>query len=480
MLLSVISLLAASGAVNALDRRASAQSWASTADGSHKLSSYDAPVLGAGNPGISDWKFSIKESSKKQLIKGFGAAVTDGTVVAFNKLPANTRTQLLKDLTTSSGINFNLMRHTIASSDLSDDPAYSFADNGNQADPSLQSFNLGDRGIAMASMLAEMKNNQGNMTILGSPWSPPGWMKLNRKIIGTTNQNNLDHQYEDAYAQYFVKYINEFEKRGAHIDAITLQNEPLNSKALMPTMYIFADESGRLVRDNVGPALKNAGLNTQIWAFDHNTQDYDYPQTVLKTAGQYTNTAAWHCYSGNDPNNWAPLTRFHNEFPTADQYMTECWTAKGITDWQHTSNFNMLPLQNWANGIIAWALGSYTNGGPALSGSDNCHQCTGLVTVNPDSKTYTKEVDYYMMGQYSKFMPKGARVVDGTGSYIFDDGSGMLSVATVNPDNTRTVVIQNRYDHDMFVQVSTEREGSSWNARVPGSSTTTWVLPAKG
>ncbi|OAQ66228.1 glycoside hydrolase family 30 [Pochonia chlamydosporia 170] len=473
------TILASTGASAAtLDRRAGASSWTSTANGQYKLSQFDAPVLGGSNPGIQDWDFKIFEKSKqKQTVKGFGACVTDSTVTAFNRVPSSARAQLFRDLMTSDGINLNLMRHTIASSDLSGDPAYSYDDNNNQDDPNLNGFNLGDRGNAMASMLAEMRRLQGGMTLLGSPWSAPGWMKLNKKIMGTTDKNNLDPAHRQHYANYFVKYLQAYEKAGAHVDAVTLQNEPFNSRAQMPTMYVFPDESGQIIRDNLGPAIRNAGLNTKIWAWDHNTDVYSYPQTVFHTAPQFVNTAAWHCYAGNDPNGWTPLTKFHNEFPNSEQYMTECWTATGTTDWKHSSNFALMPLQNWANGIIAWALGTYTGGGPSISGSDACHQCTGLVTVDPNSGSYTKTIDYYMMGQFSKFMTKGGKVVDTSGSYLFNDNEGLEMVASVNPDGTRTVVIQNRYNHDIFVKVKAEAEGQPWGAKVPGTSVTTWVLP---
>ncbi|KAK1237301.1 hypothetical protein MKX08_002926 [Trichoderma sp. CBMAI-0020] len=473
LFLSVLTTIAAVGGVNA------ASSFASSADGRYQLSAAQAPVLNAANPGIDNWKFTIKEKTgKKQTVKGFGAAVTDSTVLAFNKLSATARSQLLNDLMTPSGINFSLMRHTIASSDLSSDPAYTFDDGNGSVDTNLVNFNLGDRGNALASMLATMRKLQPNLTILGTPWSPPGWMKQNSKLIGGgTGNNKLNHAYENAYAQYFVKYLQTFEKAGAHIDAITIQNEPLNNKDDMPTMLVQQDESGALIRDKVGPALRAAGLSTQVWAWDHNQDVYSYPQTVMNMAGQYVQAAAWHCYAGNNPSNWTPLTQFHNEFPGKEQYMTECWTAVGTTDWVHSSSFNMFPLQNWANGVIAWTLGSYTGGGPALSGGGNCHQCTGLVTVSPDGSSYKKEIDYYMMGQFSKFIPRGAVVVDGTGSYLYSDNTGMEAVGTLNPDGTRTVVIQNRFNKEIWVQVGTESEGQTWNARVPALSVTSWILP---
>lgn len=255
-------------------RITSPQAYASSSDGSLKLSPYNAPVPGSGSPnGASTWKLSIDDtaSGHKQTIDGFGAAVTDATVAVFNQLPSAKLTELLNQLMTPAGANFAMMRHTIASSDLSADPSYSYDDNGGRVDTSLSSFNLGDRGTAMARLLARMKQLQPSLTIIGSPWSPPGWMKLNGVLQGTTNNNNLNHAYASQFAQYFVKYIKAYAGLGAPIDTITIQNEPLNSKAGFPTMYVFSDESGNLIQQNIGPALRSAGLNTGVWAYDHNT-----------------------------------------------------------------------------------------------------------------------------------------------------------------------------------------------------------------
>jgi glucan endo-1,6-beta-glucosidase len=266
---------------NLNSRQAGASAFASNSAGNLRLSSIPAPVPGLGNPGPSTWKLSIDDtpSGFKQTITGFGAAVTDATVASFNTLSSAMLSSLFTELMTSGGANFAFMRHTIGASDLSGDPAYTYDDNGNNADPDFSSFNLGDRGTAMAQMLAKMKSLQPALTILGSPWSAPGWMKLNHAIDGNTANNNLNDgyltnngaQYSSAFAQYFVKYIQAYESHGAHIDAITVQNEPLNSQAGYPTMYMFDYEQARLVQDYIGPALAKASLNTKVWAYDHNT-----------------------------------------------------------------------------------------------------------------------------------------------------------------------------------------------------------------
>lgn len=161
------------------------------------------------------------------------------------------------------------MRHTIASSDLSD-VVYTY-DNVTYADPNLYRFSLLDQGNAMAALLGKMKRVNPAMKLLGSLWSPPGWMKLNGVVLGATYNNNLNHAYSSSYAQYFVDYIRSFAGYGATVDAITIQNEPLNSQAGYPTMYVYADESASLIQNFVGPALRNAGFQTEVWAYDHNT-----------------------------------------------------------------------------------------------------------------------------------------------------------------------------------------------------------------
>ncbi len=272
MLSLALALLAAPTVMGAALK--APQAFASNSAGTYKLSSVAAPVRGSGSPGAnSTWKLSVNDqaSGHKQTIVGFGASVTDATVSVFNALPADKLSSLLNELMTDAGANFKLMRHTIASSDLSADPAYSYDDNGGAVDTSLSSFNLGGRGTAMARLLARMKALQPDLTVLGSAWSPPGWMKLNGVLLGTTVNNNLNHAYASQYAQYFVKYLKAYQALGITVDAITIQNEPLNSQAGMPTVYIFADESGDLIQQNVGPALRSAGLNTAIWAYDHNT-----------------------------------------------------------------------------------------------------------------------------------------------------------------------------------------------------------------
>lgn len=152
--------------------------------------------------------------------------------------------------------------------------------------------------------------------------------------------------------------------------------------------------------------------------------------------------------------------------------MTECYTTPD-TKWSWAADFTMGPLQNWASGAIAWTLGTDSSFGPHLS-TGGCNNCRGLVSTNNGG--YTLNVDYYIMAQFSKFMPQGATVLSGTGSYSYNDGTGIQSVASKNPDGSRTVVIWNAFGNDVYVSASF-KAGQKWSGNVPANSVTTWVLP---
>ncbi|KAI5860923.1 glycoside hydrolase family 30 protein [Durotheca rogersii] len=484
MLLSVLALaghaLSASSSQSIDSRQTSAQAFASTSDLSHKLSAVDAPVRGPGNPGgASTWNLRIDDTDagRKQTIDGFGGTVTDATVTVINSLPSDKRSQLLRELLTPDGANFGLLRHTISSSDLSGPPAYTYDDSNGNADPNLDNFSLGDRGTAMAQLLAEMKKIRPDLTLLGSSWSAPGWMKLNRVLTGNADNNWLDPQYYSQYAQYFVKYLQAYADHGVTVDAITIQNEPLNNQGGgHVTMFQSAEDAAAITRDHVGPSLRAAGLNTQIWAYDHNTDRPDYAQKVVDAAREYVQAAAWHCYI--DPIDWTVISDFRDANPGTAQYMTECWTSPQ-TPWYQASKNTVGPLQNWAAGSMMWTLGTWTEAadgtfGPYIPGG--CAKCRGLFVVDRDAGTYALTVDYYTLAQFSRFVAKGAAVLAGSGSYSYDGYAGVQAVAARNPDGSRALVVENTFPNDVYLTLDTA-SGEQWSGNLLANSVTTWILP---
>lgn len=252
-----------------------ASSYMTSSDGAYNLTSYVAPVLGTAKSG--NWSLTVDDTNNghKQRIVGFGAAVTDATITVFSALPESQRKALYNELFTTNGpqsVGMSLMRHTVGASDLSAyEYSYDQTPNNIPPDPTVSNFSLEDPGNAMVNMIAEFKHVNPGLRLLGSVWSPPGWMKNNHVQDGNGTDNTFNMKWAGAYATYFVKYIKAFQKKGVQVDAITIQNEPLNSNPGYPTMYLPANESTSIIQNHVGPSLKKAGLHTEVWAYDHNT-----------------------------------------------------------------------------------------------------------------------------------------------------------------------------------------------------------------
>lgn len=99
------------------------------------------------------------------------------------------------------------------------------------------------------------------------------------------------------------------------------------------------------------------------------------------------------------------------------------------------------------------------------------------MTINSDG-SYTFNMAYYLLAQFSKFIPRDAIILRGTGSSASSNQPSIQSVATINPDGTRTVVVINTLTHDVYTSASLTGSGVKWSGNVPASSVVTWVLPA--
>lgn len=299
-----------------------------------------------------------------------------------------------------------------------------------------------------------------------------------QQLTGNADGNWLDSQYYSNYADYFVQYLQAYADLGVAVDAITIQNEPLNNQGGgHVTMAQSAEEAGRVTQEFVGPALRAAGGldNVEIWAYDHNTDEPSYPQTVVDAAGEYVQAAAWHCYQTDV--DWSVISAFKEANSDKKNHMTECWTSHS-TPWYQSSRNTVGPLQNWVEASGMWTLGTWTRSGdtygPYIPGG--CGTCRGLFVVDEAAGTYEYTVDYYVLAQFSKFIPKGATILSGTGSYSYEGYTGIQSVASLNPDGTRTVVIENTFGNDVQITLETS-SGETWNGNVFANSVVTWILP---
>lgn len=181
----------------------------------------------------------VNDKQTYQSVDGFGFALTGGSAQHIVKMSPAARATLLKELFAVDGNNIgtSYLRVSIGASDLSDH-VFSYDDlPQGQTDMDLSHFDLGPDRNDVIPVLKEILAINPNIKILGSPWSPPLWMKTNHDSPG----GSLKPECYDVYAKYFVRYITEMKKEGIRIDAITIQNEPLHP-GNNPSMLMLAPD----------------------------------------------------------------------------------------------------------------------------------------------------------------------------------------------------------------------------------------------
>ncbi|KAK3056415.1 hypothetical protein LTR09_002922 [Extremus antarcticus] len=426
----------------------------------------------------------------QQEMLGFGHAWTGSTVSVLDSLDDDVFVQVMRDLFGQEGNNMNFMRHTIGSSDL-DGNQYSYDDNGpsfNQGEPDLElaNFDLGPHGRAMAKMIARMGDVKGDVFLFGSPWSYPGWMKHNNLFIAPNlnegsysniMNNSFNTKYIPQAIQYFTKYVDAFRDHGVTVNGLTLMNEPLNAQGGYPCMFLDAADEAAILAQGLGEEMHNRGV--KVMAYDHNTDQPMYPLRVAQGAPEYTDMAAWHCYQGSVAN-YSVIQDFHYAYPDKLQFMTECSNylpEAGSDNWSVAQNF-IPPVRYGASGATMWVMATDPDFGPH-SPYGGCAGCLGSIIVN-SSTTYTKTNDYFMVGQFSRFIRRGAvnyKVLEGVEGTTYDPNWFDL-IAVKNPDMGWAVVFMNNLGSDQDVVLSFTAGGFEWEGTIPNATVVTWLLPS--
>src|SRR5262249_23703749 len=139
-----------------------------------------------------------------------------------------------------------------------------------------------------------------------------------------TNTGDLiDPTAYPAYAQYFVKFVQQYQAAGIPIFAVTTINEPLIQPVAYPSMSMQWWQQSNFVRYHLGPAFQQAGISARILLFDHNWDNASYPKQILDDNSDvrgYTGGIAFHCYGGQP----ADMDAVHDAYPDQDIYLTEC------------------------------------------------------------------------------------------------------------------------------------------------------------
>jgi glucosylceramidase len=392
----------------------------------------------------------VDDSQTFQPIEGFGFSLTGGSAYLLAGMAKAERADLLRELfgLTGESVGLSCLRLTIGASDLGrKDFSYWGLRRGTK-NPDIARFNLsaGDREVV--PVLQEILQINPTMKFIASPWSAPPWMKSNGSYVA----GRLKPDCYEAYARYFVKYIETMRRHGIHVSAVTPQNEPQNPKN-EPSMMMSASEQADFIRGYLGPALRGVAPDTEILCWDHNCDGADYPLAVLGDAGArpYVAGVAWHLYNGSPE----AMSQVRAQYPDKKVYFTEQWVSAkdnfmGALRW-HTKNVIIGALRNWCRTALEWNLASdpryalHTRlgavgalGGVTIGATIKPHhgaaRAPGGLTI---AATIKRNPGYYLMAHSAKFIRPGAVRVHSS------EVDRLPNVTCLTPESRMVMVVLN-------------------------------------
>ena len=410
--------------------------WITTGDQRRLLEKETVAFTTAPNSYLT---IDINPEQTFQTVEGFGYTLTGGSAMLLNQLSAAKRTEVLQELfgNGDNAIRVSYLRISIGASDL--DPAvFSYNDlPPGQTDPTLQQFSIAKDRENLIPVLKEILAINPVIKIMGSPWSPPAWMKDN----DSTKGGSLEPQYYPVYADYFVKYIQAMGAEGITVHAITPQNEPLHP-GNNPSLYMTAEQQADFIKNHLGPKFRAAGIATKIIVYDHNADRPDYPITILNdpAAKAFVEGSAFHLYAGDV----SALSKVHDAHPDKGIYFTEQWTgAKGTFQgdlrW-HVKHVIIGTMRNWSRVALEWNLANNPAYGPHTPGG--CTECKGALTIG---NGITRNVSYYIIAHASKFVPPesvriGSNIAGNVHNVAFKTPANKIVVVAVNDSDVPATV----------------------------------------
>lgn len=388
-----------------------------------------------------------------------------------------------------NGMGMSLMRVTVGTSDFTAQDFYTYYDGtGKELDGKPDWNNVTGKGfsiqkdkdLGIIKVINEMQaiakelGVEDNLKFFASSWTPPGWMKLPTSSSNSYEDNELllkggklNDDYIDDLAKYMVRYVEEYQKCGIPIYAMTIQNEPL-LEINYPSCAMTGTQEAKIAKAIKAELAKSTVLKdnekeVKLWAFDHNFDGADkFMADFFKEAGDQLNIdgIAFHPYGGNASTMGSFYDRYKDQL---SMNLTErsVWGTSG------------------ANDIITWLRNgseSYNSWVTMLDSNVGTHHWVGTPDPtlfvqdanNPQRYWATPEV--YIMSQFTKYVKPGyVRVDTNNGS-----SSTVTNVAFKDPETGKIVmIVANRSGTDQKFKVM--MKGAQFNAVLPAGNVATYI-----
>ena len=417
--------------------------------------------------------FNVYDQVRYQEIVGFGGAMTQASAANLQKMDEAQRNAVMRSFfDPKEGIGYSLCRTTINSCDFSTE-FYSYDDTENDWD--LKDFNIEHDRKDVIPMIRQAMELSDELRLFSSPWSPPKWMKTNGRM---DKGRYLRKDCRQVWADYFARFLQEYEKEGIRIWGVTIQNEA-HAEQGWESCYYTAQEEREFAQEYLKPALRKAGLDDRkILFWDHNKErvfDRTMETLAAKEAQDALDGVAVHWYAGD---HFGALDAVHQMYPDKLILATEACVGpdkRAYASGEKYAHDIIGNVNHWAGGWVDWNMILDDTGRPdhwmdeqlafrkrfeesgcdesALSETERefllpCVD-SGIwkgeapVVMDHETKELHYSSSYYYMGHFSKFVRPGAVRIANS---IYTD---KLEVCTfVNPDGSIAAIAMNPNEED--------------------------------
>ena len=399
------------------------------------------PMMPMGSPMGGARTLIVDKEQETDPVNGFGVAITGSSCYLLNQMEEQERANFLEDIYGEEGLHLTVGRISMGASDYSPE-LYTYDDV--PGDTELKHFSIEREKAYVLPVLKEIRNKWQDLFLLASPWSPPGWMKTGGSQCG----GFMREEFLDCYGDYFLKFLEAYERQGIPIQAVTPQNEPMTEQAgQMPACIWHPDTEARFIL-TLRKKLEAAGRDTRIWMLDHN---YGYWRRVLWQLQEYpqlmdaSEEVAFHYYKGDA----AQIEQLRREYPKLRYHFTEGGPRlydHYDTDWSKWGMTIARALNAGCRTFIGWNLMLDELGRPNVGP----FFCGGLVTKDSRTGALSYSGQYRALKHFSGLIQPGARIhhssITGNvqGMFGFPDHKFNVEVcAATNPDGSHILNVIN-------------------------------------
>jgi glucosylceramidase len=376
-----------------------------------------------------------------QLIEGFGGCFNELGFEALNLLTEEDRAQVLYSLFHPEGDHkFSICRLPIGASDYALE-WYSL--NDVDGDYTMEHFSIERDRKYLIPYIKEALQLNPDLKLFASPWSPPIWMKFPKAY----NYGILRWEKEvlEAYALYFVKFVQAYKEEGITIHQIHVQNEVVADHKF-PSCVWSGEQLREFIRDYLGPAFEENALDTEIWLGTINApepwdewlkkknSDFDaYAHTVLSDPEAYK-------YVKGVGYQWAGkygIQRTVQSYPELRYMQTENECGDGQNTWFYAKYiFNLYQhyFTNGVNAYIYWNMILKPTGRSTWGWTQN-----SMITIDPSEMKVINNAEFYVMKHFANFVKPGSYRMGLRGNWTGN------SVAFVTPEGSKVFVFANPF-----------------------------------